>query len=466
MKFRFYRRARIFWKQIRRGHRFQRHHHAAPALRIVGGLALMIAIGTLILLLPGMGAPDRLSITEALFTTTSALSVTGLSIITPGVELSWLGQTILLVLIQVGGVGFMVVAVIMFRLLGRKIALVDRLALCDSLGLVMPGAILDLTRRVLFTVLTIEAIGAVLLWLHWRAALGNGRAFFFAIFHAVSSFCNAGFDLFGALPEQYPMGIPNDDISLMIMGGLIFTGGLGIPVLANIIVLPQDFRLSLHTRLTLIVVISLTVVGGITMFLAERQTGATLADESWHRQLFVCFFQSVSARTAGFAGIQPFDAISPASQLMLIILMFIGAAPASMGGGITTGTFAILMISIWSYARGMPAVQVGKRSIGSMMVRKAAAVLTISLVFVVTATWLILMTHDVDVHKALFEVVSAFATCGLTLSFTHELNHFGQLVIIVAMFWGRLGALTIVVALAQQQRTQLVEYPEEKILIG
>lgn len=446
--------------------RSPRRRRVSPALRIVSGLGLMILLGTLLLLLPGVGADRPLTPIEALFTATSALSVTGLSIITPGRDLTLAGQIILLVLIQVGGIGFMVIAVVTFRLLGRRVALVDRIALRDSLGLIMPGAILKLMQGVLVTVVTVEGIGAGFFWLLWREDLGDRRALFFAIFHAVSAFCNAGFDLFGAVPDQYPAGIPNDTLSLVVMGSLIFLGGLGIPVVANLITWYEERRFSLHTKMTLVVVVALICAGGIGIFLAESRTGRVLAGEPWYRQVLLGFFQSVSARTAGFSGIQPFGDISPASQMLLIVLMFIGAAPASMGGGITTGTFAVLMVSIWAYARGLSAVQVSGRTIGGLMIRKAAAVLTISLFLVLLATWLLLMTHDVRLDVALFEVVSAFATCGLTLDFTGRLNLFGELVIILMMFWGRLGALTIIVAIAQQQPVRLVEYPEEQILIG
>lgn len=437
------------------------------ALRLVAGLLLLVGVGTLLLMMPGVGKTRPLHFNEALFTATSALSVTGLSIITPVRDLTLLGQIILLCLIQIGGVGFMVVAVIVFRLMGRKVSLLDRMALSDSLGLLVPGAILKLTRQVLVTVGAIEGIGAVLLWLNWRESLGPDRAVFYAIFHAVSAFCNAGFDLFSGLPE-YPTGIPKDSVSLVIMGGLIFLGGLGIPVLADFLTWPRRRKISLHTRITMTVVLFLVFAGGMGMFLAESRPNMVLADESLVRRLVITFFQSISARTAGFAGVEGIEHLSPASQFLLLGLMFIGCAPASMGGGITTGTFAVLSLALWGYARGLPSAQIGGRSIAVWMVRKAAAVLTISLFVVQVATWLILMTHDTDLASALFEVISAFATCGLTLAFTSELNLFGQLVIVLVMFWGRLGALTIVLALAQNQYRPMppVTYPEEHILIG
>lgn len=436
------------------------------ALRLVAGLALLVVLGTGVLMLPGMGTERSLYANEALFTATSALSVTGLSIIVPSQQLSLLGQIVLVCLIQIGGIGFMVIAVILFRIMGRRVSLLDRAALSDSLGLIMPGAVLTLTRRVILTVFAIEGTGAALLWLHWREQLGEERAAFYAIFHAVSAFCNAGFDLFSGLPD-YPAGVPNDNFTLVVLGTLIFLGSLGIPVIADLLTWHRNQRLSLHTRITLVVVISLICAGGLSIFLADRAPGRVLANEPWSRQLLLAFFQSISARTAGFAGMQPFEAIAPASQLVLIVLMFIGASPASMGGGITTGTFAVLMIALSGYARGHAKAHIGGRSIAPSMVQKAAAVLTISLLVVLLSTWLLLMTHPVPLNVALLEVVSAFATCGLSLAFTSQLSLFGQLVIVFVMFWGRLGALTIVVALATQTQTSpLVTYPEETILIG
>lgn len=439
-----------------------------PAARIIFGLAVLVTIGTLGLMLPISGAAEPLSWNEALFTATSALTVTGLATITPVLDLSLFGKILLLLLIQIGGVGFMVIAVVFLRLLGRRITLVDRMALSDSLGLLSRAAIVKLTTRVLVTVVLIEATGAALLYFHWRGdgRLTEGQAVLFAIFHAVSAFCNAGFDLFSGTPG-YPDGIPRDNFSLIVLGGLIFTGGLGIPVIAELLAYARERRFSLHTRITLNVVAFLVVAGTVGFFFAEGRASGTLTDEHPLRRLLICLFQSVSARTAGFAGIAQFAELTPASQLLMITLMFIGCAPASMGGGITTGTFAVLTISLWSFAQGRRDATIGGRTLAVGSMRKAAAVLTVSLFVVLLATWLLLMTHDISLDQAAFEVVSAFATCGLTLGVTSQLNLFGQLLICFVMFWGRLGALTIIVAIAREQgRAQPVQYPEEQILIG
>ncbi len=470
MSFYFTDRLRRRWRALRRG--FPRGDNPVQrplpaALRIVAGLASLIVVGTLLLLLPGMGAERNLTFMEALFTAVSALSVTGLSIITPSQDLSLLGQITLLVLIQVGGVGFMVMAVAFFALLGRRIAVADRIALTNALGLLSPGGVLQLMQRVILGVLSFEAVGALLLWLHWRDDLGAERAFFYAIFHAVSAFCNAGFDLFTGSPD-YPNGIPTDNVTLLILGTVIFCGGLGIPVISDLLLWRTLRRLSLHTRITLVVAFSLLLAGGLGMFMAEREVGGMLHGEHWLRQLMLAFFQSVSARTAGFAALQPFDQITPASQMLLLPLMLIGASPASMGGGMTTGTFAVLAIALWSFARGRSQAFVGGRQISQPSIQKAGAVLTISLIVVSLATWLLLLTNPtIGLDAAIFEVFSAFATCGLTLGLTGSLNTAGQVIIMLVMFWGRLGALTIVVALATQAlRPELVRYPEEPVLIG
>ena len=449
------------------GRALRRHPLPVP-VRLVLGLAALIAAGTLLLSLPAVTVGPPLSPMEALFTATSAVTVTGLSVITVSTDFTFLGQLLLLFLIQLGGVGYMFGLVLALRLVGRRISLTDRLALSTSLGLSKPQAILQIFRRTLYGILLIEGIGALFLYLHWRLSgiVPAENALFYAVFHAVSAFCNAGFDLFAGL-DRYPRGIPGDDLSLLVMGLLIFVGGLGIPVLSDLLASPRHGRLSLHTRLTLGVVVALILVGWLGLFIPETRPGGVLYGDPLDQQLVHTWFQSISTRTAGFPGLEDFDRLVPESQLLVMGLMFIGSAPASMGGGITTGTFVVLVLAVWGYSRGLPRVQVARRTIAAGTVRRAAAVLTVSVGLVGLVSWLILMTHDLSMNTVLFEVVSAFATCGLSLGITGELNTFGRLLIILMMFWGRLGAITIVVAIAQQtaRPEPAVLYPEEPVLI-
>jgi trk system potassium uptake protein TrkH len=433
-------------------------------VRLIGTLALLAVLGSGSLLLPGIGARP-LALNEAVFTAVSALSVTGLSIIAPATELTTAGQFLLLILIQLGGIGYMVLAVTILQVLGRSIRLTDRLALQDDLGLLSLGGIVALTRRIVATVLAIEGVGALLLFLHWQRFMPPEIAIKNALFHSVSSFCNAGFDLFGGDP-RFPAGLPTDGLTLLILGTLIVLGGLGIPVIAEVLSWRSRMRLSLHSRLTLLVVLFLTLWGALGLFVSETRPGGVLHGLGPWRQIELSLFQSVSCRTAGFVGMPQFDTLDPASQLMILTLMFIGCAPASMGGGVTTGTFLVLVLALAAYAKGRSTPIIGGRAIPGEMIRKAAAVLTISLFAVLTSTWLILLTHEVSLERAVFEVVSAFATCGLTLAFTDELNGFGQAVIIFMMFWGRVGALTLLFALTRKGPLRKVDYPEEKVLIG
>ncbi len=437
--------------------------YAAPsALRLIEGLALLVAVGTLALLLPGIGADGRLTFREAIFTAVSASSVTGLSLITPSQDLTFFGQFVLMLLIQAGGVGFMMLAVFMMLALGRRISLADRLALQDSLGLSLPRAVVRIAGRTVRGILIIEAIGALLLWLHWIPKLGVAKALWYGVFHAVSAFCNAGFDLWTGTPGFN--GIPTDRVSLTIMGALIVAGGLGIPVWGDILF--RRKRWSLHTRVTLITSALLVVGGALAIVLAEHSARGPLAESHLSMTFGKALFQSISARTAGFAAWENLSEMTYGSQWLITCLMFIGTGPASMGGGITTGTLAILVLALWGYTRGLPQAHVGGRSISQEAVRRAMAVLTISILAVGATTWLLLVTQSITLDDALFSIVSAFATTGLSTANMDELNWFGQFLIMGMMFWGRLGALTIALAVVRQTPPQPISYPEESLLLG
>lgn len=444
--------------------RVRQYVRVPVAARIIGGLLALIAIGTALLTLPWVGARGPLTLNQALFTSVSALCVTGLSIITPALDLTWFGQFVLLVEVQIGGVGFMLLVIAVLRVLRRQVSLVDRLAVRDSLGLPEREQFAPIVGRVILTVIAVEGISALLLWLNWRNQLDDVSALWYAIFHAISAFCNAGFDLFAGLP-QFPTGLPRDALSLIIIGTTIVLGGLGFPVLAELIHWRPRRRLSLHARLTLGISLVLLFGGALGYLIGEFRTRWAGAEVSVPQALLFALFQSASARTAGFA-LGDLTTLEPASQLLTIALMFIGTAPASMGGGITTGTALVLLISVWAYARGGAKPVVGGRALAPDLLRRAAAVLTVSVVAVITATWLLLLTGNGTLQEMLFEVVSAFATTGLSLATTGKLNTFGQVVIMIMMIWGRLGALTIILALARRRPPEPMQYPEESLLIA
>ncbi|MCS6774600.1 MAG: potassium transporter TrkG [Anaerolineae bacterium] len=438
--------------------------------RLIVGLALLTALGTLVLLTPLATYPNRpLTLEEAAFTATSALSVTGLTLISAGRDLNPFGQVVLMVLIQLGGVGFMVVAVVILRLVGRQVMLEDRMALRDSLGLLSVAEIVQLTRRALIAVFIMEGIGTLALWLHWRARLADFselQVLLYAAFHAISAFCNAGFDLFSGLP-QFPDGVPNDGVTLFILAVMILLGGLGIPVIGDLLTWPQLHKLSLHTRITLVLTVLLGFGGGALIFLSETLGRGAIGDQPPAARFGLSLFQAISARTAGYVGFGDFGALSSGAQIALMALMFVGAAPASMGGGITTGTFAIMVLAMWSYLRRLPETQVAGRTISHDTLRRASAVFIVSLLLLTTATYTLVVFHpNAPLNQVVFEVISAFATCGLSLGLTGELTPFGHVVLMVIMFWGRLGPLTIVSALATPRRHRHLSYPEGQILIG
>jgi trk system potassium uptake protein TrkH len=436
------------------------------ALQLVLGLAVLIAIGTALLLIPG-ASTQKLTIMEAFFTSTSAAAVTGLSLFPISTVLTIWGQLILLLLVQVGGVGLIVVVVLVFRLIGRQVTLGERLAVTSSLGLDRPEEIALTMVRAIGLMLIIEAIGAILLFVHWSLSgiVPAGDAAFYAVFHAVTAYCNAGFDLFGGLP-QYPNGIPTDPLSLIIMGTLIILGGLGIPVYMDLIYRRRR-PFSLHTRLTFAVTLVLIVLGWIGLLASEYRQAGVLSGMSFGQRTVLALFQSVSARTAGFPGLPGFTEINFPSTLMLIALMFIGTAPASTGGGITTGTFVVLWLAVVSYARGLDKIRVGKHTLPAALLMRALVVFVISFSLVVLVTWLILMTNPFPLDQTLFEVVSAYSTTGLSLGITTGLNTLGRLLIVFTMFAGRLGAITIMISLLGRDKgKKLIDYPEESILIG
>lgn len=452
----------------------QRKRYLPIPLRLVVALAALIGLGAVMLLLPGM-TTQPISILDALFTATSASAVTGLVVLNTSTGFTRLGQVVILMLIQFGGLGFLVTVVLTLRLMGRRISLVDRLAVSSSLGLASPRAIVQVMGRAVVVMVGVEGLGALILWAQWRfsGVVPAQDAVFYAIFHAVAAFCNAGFDLFSGLP-QYPDGLPSDPITLLTLGGLVIVGGLGIPVYLELLNRrapgqkdEHRRRLSLQTRLALWSAVILLLVGALGLLRSETRYGGVLSGLPAGEQLLRAWFQSAAARTAGFPGFSDFANIDEASRLLLICLMFIGSAPASMGGGITTGTFSVLVVAMWSLARGYDTVRVGQRAIAMPVVWRAVVVLIISLGVVMIATWLLLLTQSLDFSPALFEVVSAYSTTGLSLGATGQLDVFGRLLIIALMFWGRLGAVTIMIVLLRRSvRESLVDYPVETVLVG
>jgi trk system potassium uptake protein TrkH len=438
---------------------------ARRALTLVYGLMGLAALGTVLLSLPFSSTHAPLTLLQALFTSVSAVSGTGLSVIVPGSDLSWFGQFVLMLLMEFGGIGYALTAIVVFRLLGKRVTFQERLTFRDSLALTSARSVLSLSVAILAGILVIEAVGALLLWLNWMRFYGVGWAAWYAVFHSVASFTNSGFDIFvgSAVAQSAP---PADLVTVFVMAGLIWLGSIGLPVVSDLLAWPRRRRFTLHTRVTLITAGVLILAGTIGFLVSEARPPSTFTDAPFWQRLLYSFYYSVASRSAGLVLVPAYTAMTDASVLVMACLMFVGASPAAMGGGITTSTFAVLVLAMWSFGRGQRELRAGRRVIPFETLQKAAVILIAALFLNAVVTWLLLLTQEISLQAALVETVSAFGTVGFSLGATASLNVVGQIIIILLMFCGRLGTLTILIVLARPQVPAAIEFPEERILIG
>lgn len=460
-----------------KGNANHRLSRAQAPRQLTIGFAGIILVGTLLLKLPAATTSGvSISWIEAVFTSTSAVTVTGLGVLTTATDFSRFGQLIILILLQVGGVGFIAFSVLLFRLVGRRVTLNERFVIQQSLGADKQftltrnwgrlGSVANLALYVLIVTLSIEAVGTLLLWLRWRTEFPDGEALWLALFHAVSSYCNAGFDLFAGSGHAPVFGFGADYYTLAVMSVLIILGGVGVAVLYDVVSYFKNRMLALNTRITLGLTAMLLIVGMAVMLLDRQLYDVALAAHSLGEQIAISAFTVISARTAGLT-ILPLDQLSQSTQLVLMFWMFIGGSPASMAGGVTSSTVGVLLISALATAKGgdNQAVAFG-RSVPRETLNKAVAIMTVSTLLVAAVTIVLSLLNQGDIFALGFEVVSAFANAGYSLGFTHKLNAWGQALIAFTMFWGRLGPLTIVLALAQRERPSLLQYPEEPVILG
>lgn len=459
----------VNYRQIRQ-HHLERVRKPSPARGskiLVLGFALIILTGSFLLTLPvATETPGGLSWLEALFTATSAVTVTGLVVVGTETTFSTFGEIVILGLIQVGGVGFITLSVLLFRLIGRRVSIYERVLLTQTLGVGGSAGVVRLTLTVLLTTVSIELVGALLMFTQFVQVLDWPQAAYFSIFHAVSALCNAGFDLFHGLDDPVLQAARYSPLTMIVMAALITVGTLGIAVIYDLLVWPRERHLSLHSRLVLPLVLFLTVAGTLLLMLDETYVeGKALAGfPEWQRWL-LAFFTVVSSRTAGLTFIDV-ASLGQISQLTLLIWMFIGGAPASMGGGVGLTTVAVVLVTLFSNVRGYNDVRIFHRTLPTETILKAVAILTVSTALVVSVIMALLMLGEGELLPIAFEVISAFSNTGYSFGITGNFNNWSRLLLIFTMFWGRLGPLTLVVALAQRRRQTLLVYPEEKIIIG
>ena len=444
--------------------------HWKPVRVLVLGFAALIIAGALLLSMPMATRSGRsVGFYDALFTATSAVCVTGLSVVEVGQTFSLFGQCVLLMLIQAGGLGFMTVTSLVFMIMGRRITLRERLVIQEAMNESRLSGLVRLIRWVLLTTFIVELAGALLLSTRFIPDYGPARGLFYSLFHSVSAFCNAGFDILG---NGNSMTAYADDwvVNLTLMG-LIVLGGLGYSVIRDVVTHRSLRGLSLHSRVVLITSATLIVLGTVLFAALEWNNPATIGapGRSGMDKLLVSAFQSVTTRTAGFATIDQEQMHAP-SKLITTIFMFIGASPASTGGGVKTTTVAVLAALVFSQIRGRGQVRMGRKALSLSLTLRAISIFLIMLLIVLISTAVLSfsMLESQPFDEVLFETTSAIATVGLSCNMTPRLNFVSRLIVILMMFAGRVGPLSLTMALARQQlySHDPVRYPEDRIMIG
>ncbi|MBA8922495.1 TrkH family potassium uptake protein [Nesterenkonia jeotgali] len=436
-----------------------------PVQLIFLGFLLVTAAGTGLLLLPAATAPgEQTDFIHALFTATSALCVTGLTVVDTGSHFSVFGQVVILVLIQLGGFGVMTFATVVGLMVLGRLSLRSKLLAATeakSLGL---ADLRSLTLGIIKISLAIEAVLAVILSLRFRLGydMSLGDAIWHGSFHAVSAFNNAGF----ALYSDSMMGFVGDPVIGLPLCAAIILGGLGFPVIMQ---LRRRFRTprlwSMHTRIVVWATSVLLVLGTGMILALEWSNPATLGPMSWPEKLLASFFQSVQTRTAGFNSVD-ISAMEPTTWLGMDVLMFIGGAPAGTAGGIKVTTVAVLLFIVFTELRGDAAVNIFGKRLSRAVHRQAIAVVLLAGSLVVVVTGALMHLSGLPLDQVLFETVSAFSTVGLSTGITAELPMLGQLMLVLLMFIGRVGPITFASALALRERRTLYELPKERPIIG
>ena len=441
--------------------------HAESILAL--GFLAVIFLGTGLLALPAAARNGQsIGIFNSLFTSTSAVCVTGLGTVDTGTTFAFFGQIVLLILIQVGGLGFMVFATMIMAALGRKISIKGRMLIRESMNGTSLSDLSHLTWMYLLLSLAIESAGTVILSVRFVPLFGWRHGIWMAFFHAISAFCNAGFDLFGGYASL--TAFSGDPLVLLTVAILIIFGGLGFSVILETARSRQGFRsLSLHTRIVLLTTLALLLTGTAFYWLAERTNPETLAGYSEGEKALNAFFQSVTMRTAGFNSFD-LSRFRDGSKLFSSILMIIGASPASTGGGIKTTTFAALVLMMMSVVRGENEVNVARRRLSGDITRRALAVAVLFLAILMTGTLIISFIESgrFSLEDILFETSSAMGTVGVSAIGTPLLKPASQAVLLPMMFFGRVGPLTLAIAIARRQggTRPISKYPEERIMIG
>lgn len=433
----------------------------APRLIVIGFAAFM-ALGTLLLKLP-VSTYEGISWVDALFVSVSAVSVTGLSSVEFSETFTKFGDIVVMILIQVGGLGIMVFTTLGALLIGQRVGFRNLLTVREELGNVdSPRNTLRLIGQIAAITLVVEATGAIVLAFGFMGGgLPPGESMFQAVFHAIMAFCNSGFNTLSSDGLSEYAGNPAVNLALV---ALIILGGLGFPVLVNLFRYRRVRRLTLHSKLVLVATAALILIGVLSVALLEWTNPATLGGEPVGTRMWMSLLQGVTPRTAGFSTVD-YAEMRESTLFVQIGLMFVGAAPASTGGGVRVTTLALLVLVVLALARGQEEMTAFGRRVPRRLIQKALAVVSLSAVLVIVTTLAIMISDGLRLVPAIFEVTSAFGTVGLSMSVSQELSPFAKLVVAGVMFWGRVGTITLILALAARKPKGYV-YPYEDIAIG
>jgi trk system potassium uptake protein len=455
----------------------RRKLNISPTQTVVMSFAVIIIIGAILLNMPyASNNGQSVGFINALFAATSATCVTGLVVVDTGTHWTVFGKVVIISLIQIGGLGIMTFSTMLALLIGRKITLKERLLIQESFNQFELEGMVRLTKNIIITTFAIELVGALIFATVFVPQFGWGRGIAYGLWYGISSFCNAGFDLMGAHTgpfSSFTSYVNNPIININTMM-LIVVGGLGFSVWIDCF---KAFKkrsiscLSLHSKVVLTMTVGLIVLGAVFIFIMEINNPATIKNLPWSGKILASFFQSVSPRTAGYNTLD-MGSLTMSTSFLTIVLMFIGGSPGSTAGGIKTGTAGILFFTVLSVIKGKDSTQIYDRRLPKYLVYRAVSVALISFMLVIFATMVLSIAevpyNNTDFMTLLFEATSAFGTVGLTMNYSSHLTPAGRIIIALCMFAGRVGPLSLILALASKARKNNghIKYPEDRIMVG
>ncbi len=433
-----------------------------PQVLALGFLSLIL-IGSILLNLPiASSSGSSIGYVNSLFTSASAVCVTGLTVLNTAKDFTPFGQVIIITLIQFGGLGIMTLATVGYIIMGKKISFKERLMIKEQLNTESIQGIVKLTKKVIGYTFFLEMMGSLLLALRFVPMFGFEKGLAFSIFHAISAYCNAGFDIFG----DSLIIFQNDYYVLLILSLLIILGGLGFTVYADLLAKDKLRKLTLHSKVVLIMTGSLLIIGTLSFLLFESSNPGTLGSMNFPSRLANSFFQSVSPRTAGFYSVD-MSKIRETTIFSTIMLMFIGGSPGSTAGGIKTTTFACLLLTTISVVKGEEDVNCLNRRLPFETIKRAVSIFLIGLAIVFSTAIILTITHSsFKFINLLFESTSAFGTVGLTTGITDKLSTLGRLVITLTMYIGRVGPLTMAYAFARRNMKRDYRNAPGNLMVG